>query len=149
MCNRGQVSNMPVGCPSGLAVAFLITDHYHPCLNLGMGISEGCFVFGFASLPLEVTRPMWTVVAVKHQSSSSSNMPVISLLLNMLKCGNIWMPRTLTSVHYPVILISPQKTPNLIVFFNDINIARWFPLLNYPVKFFNSYKLDWTFCGNE
>ena len=37
-----------------------------------MGISEGCFIFDFASLPLEVARPiqptMGTKVAVKHQS---------------------------------------------------------------------------------
>ncbi|KAK2147741.1 hypothetical protein LSH36_538g01023 [Paralvinella palmiformis] len=46
-----------------------------PCSNLGMGISEGCFVFDFTSLPLEVARPikptMCTKVAVKRQSSSS------------------------------------------------------------------------------
>ena len=40
----------------GLAVACWITDHYHPCSNIGMGISEDCFVFNFASLPLEVAR---------------------------------------------------------------------------------------------
>jgi len=28
------------------------------CLNLGVGISEGCFIFEFASLPLEVARPI-------------------------------------------------------------------------------------------
>jgi len=42
----------------GLAVAYWTTDHYHPCSNLGVGISEGCFVFDFASLPLEVARPI-------------------------------------------------------------------------------------------
>ena len=41
-----------------LAVACWTTDHYHPCSNLGVGISEGCFVFDFASLPLEVARPI-------------------------------------------------------------------------------------------
>ena len=35
----------------GLAVACWTTDHYHPCSNLGVGISEGCFIFDFASLP--------------------------------------------------------------------------------------------------
>ena len=42
-----------------------------------MGISEGCFIFDFASLPLEVYRAIYpticTKVAVKHQSSSSSS----------------------------------------------------------------------------
>ena len=33
-------------------------SHYHPCLNLGVGISEGCFIFDFASLSLEVARPI-------------------------------------------------------------------------------------------
>ena len=42
----------------GLAVACWTTDHYHPCSNLGVGISEGCFVFEFASLPLEVAWPI-------------------------------------------------------------------------------------------
>ena len=42
----------------GLAVACWTTDHYHLGSNLGVGISEGCFVFDFASLPLEVDRPI-------------------------------------------------------------------------------------------
>ena len=40
----------------GLAVARWTTDHYHPCSNLGVGISEGCFTTDFASLPLEVAQ---------------------------------------------------------------------------------------------
>ena len=59
----------------GLAVACWTTDHYHPCSNPGVGISEGCFVFDFASLPLEVAQPiqptLCTKVAVKHQLSIS------------------------------------------------------------------------------
>ena len=38
---------------------FLITDHTDHChlsLILGVVISEGCFIFDFASLPLEVAR---------------------------------------------------------------------------------------------
>jgi len=46
------------GCLRGLAVVCWTTDHYHPCSNLGVGISEGCFVFDFTSLPLEVARPI-------------------------------------------------------------------------------------------
>ena len=42
----------------GLAVACWTTDHYYPCSNLDVGISEGCFIFDFASLPLKVTRPI-------------------------------------------------------------------------------------------
>ena len=42
----------------GLAVACWTTDHYHRCSNLGVGISEGGFVFDFVSLPLEVARPI-------------------------------------------------------------------------------------------
>ena len=45
--------------------------------NLGVSISEGCFIFHFASLLLEVARPIWptmcTKVAVKHQSSLSKD----------------------------------------------------------------------------
>ena len=58
-------------------VARWITDHYHPCSNLSVGISEGCFVFNFALLPLEVARPilptMRTKVDVIHPPSSSPN----------------------------------------------------------------------------
>ena len=46
------------------------------CWNFGMGISNGCFIFDFDSLSLEVARPiqptLCTNVPVKHQSSSMS-----------------------------------------------------------------------------
>ena len=42
----------------GLAVACWTTDHYHPCSNLGVGISEGCFIFYFAPLLLKLARPI-------------------------------------------------------------------------------------------
>ena len=42
----------------GLAVACWTTYQYHPCSNLGVDISEGCFIFDFASLPLDVARPI-------------------------------------------------------------------------------------------
>ena len=54
----GHVYRIYVGRLRGLAVAYWITDHYHPCSNTGVGISEGCFVFRFVSLPLEVARPI-------------------------------------------------------------------------------------------
>ena len=60
----------------GLAVACWMTYHYYPGSNPSVGIFEGCFIIDFASLPLEVARPiqptMCTKVAVKHQLSSSS-----------------------------------------------------------------------------
>jgi len=40
----------------GLTVARWITDHCHPGSNLGVGISEGCFIFDFDSLPLKVAQ---------------------------------------------------------------------------------------------
>ncbi|KAK2143518.1 hypothetical protein LSH36_834g00067 [Paralvinella palmiformis] len=40
-------------CLRGLAVVCWTTDHYHLCSIRGLGISEGCFIFDFASLPLE------------------------------------------------------------------------------------------------
>ena len=46
------------GLLRGLAVACWITDRYHPCSNLDVGISEGCFILDFASLPLQVARPI-------------------------------------------------------------------------------------------
>ena len=37
--------------PHGVMVACWITYHYQPCSNLGVGISEGYFIFDFAPLP--------------------------------------------------------------------------------------------------
>ena len=37
-------------------VARWVIDYYHPSSNLGVGIPEGCFIFDFALLPLEVAR---------------------------------------------------------------------------------------------
>jgi len=35
----------------GHGVAWWTTDHYHPCSKFGVGMSEGCFIFDFATLP--------------------------------------------------------------------------------------------------
>ena len=35
------------------------TDHYHPSSNLGVCIFERCFISDYASLPLEVARPIY------------------------------------------------------------------------------------------
>ena len=43
------------GCLHGLVVGCWTTAH---CSNLSVGISKGCFIFDFASSPLEVTRPI-------------------------------------------------------------------------------------------
>ena len=56
--HNAEWSNNCKGRLRGLAVACWTTDHYHPYSNLGVGISEGCFIFDFASLPLEVARPI-------------------------------------------------------------------------------------------
>jgi len=50
-----QAFNRVPPCSSGS-----VLDHRSlpPCSNLGVGISEGCFIFDFASLPLEVARPI-------------------------------------------------------------------------------------------
>jgi len=38
-----------VGRLRRLAVVCWTTNHYHPCSNLGVGISKGCFIFDFVS----------------------------------------------------------------------------------------------------
>ena len=56
-----QISLLPWriwGRLRGLTVACWTTDHYHPCSNPGVAMSEGCFIFDFASLSLEVARPI-------------------------------------------------------------------------------------------
>ena len=41
-----------------LLVARWTTNHNHLSSNLSVDISEGCFIFDFASLPLEIARPI-------------------------------------------------------------------------------------------
>ena len=64
-----------VRCLCGLTGSALDHISLPPSSNLGMGISTGCFIFDFTSLPLEVAWPIYptmcTKVAVKYQSSSS------------------------------------------------------------------------------
>jgi len=60
--------------------ARLTTYNYHLSSSLGMGIYEGCFIFDFASLPLEVTRAISLPHARKwpeniNQSSYGKNPP--------------------------------------------------------------------------
>ena len=43
-----------IGRLHGLAVECWSTDHYHPCSNLGVGISEGCFIFHHHRLLLKL-----------------------------------------------------------------------------------------------
>ena len=43
---------------SGLVGIALDHISLPPSSNLNMGISEGCFIVDFASLPLEVARPI-------------------------------------------------------------------------------------------
>ena len=46
---RSESLNMRA--PPWSSGSMLATDHYNPCSNLGVGISEGRFIVGFASLP--------------------------------------------------------------------------------------------------
>ena len=57
----------------GLAVACWTTDHYHPCSNLGMGISEGCFTLTSLHYLWRSLDPFSfpCTQAVKHQSSET------------------------------------------------------------------------------
>jgi len=61
----------------GLVVACWTTDHYHPCSNLGVGISEGCLIFDLDSLPLEVA---WFLAYHVHKSGCKT--PII---INFIK----------------------------------------------------------------
>jgi len=46
------------GAPLWCSGSMLDHRSLPPCSNSGVGISEGCFVFHFVSLPLEVTQPI-------------------------------------------------------------------------------------------
>jgi len=53
---KSNVIYTVLGRLRGLAVACSTTDHSHEGSNPGVGISEGCFISDFTSLPLEVVR---------------------------------------------------------------------------------------------
>ena len=61
--------------PPWSSITCWTTNHCYPCSNLDVVISKGCFIFDFALLHLECTRPIQppicTKVVVKPQSSSS------------------------------------------------------------------------------
>ena len=46
------------GSLRGLAVACWTTDHYHPCSNIGVGISEGCFVITLGGRSAHLAYPV-------------------------------------------------------------------------------------------
>ena len=69
-----------------LGDCFLTPDHYHMSSNLGMGISEGCFIFHFASLLLEVARPFRLHKCVSRKTLSILLTP--SLVTPMKYCQN-------------------------------------------------------------
>ena len=54
---------IPASTDSGASVIQLVarwtTYHYHLSSDLGVGISEGCFIFDFASVPLDFARPIY------------------------------------------------------------------------------------------
>ena len=76
----GVISQSHGGHLRGLAVMCWTTDHYHLCLNLGMGISEGCFTFDFASLPLEVTQAHLAY----HVHKSGCKTPIIIIIISVI-----------------------------------------------------------------
>ena len=45
----------------------------HPCSKLNVGISEGCFIFDFTSLPMVVTLPL-----AYHVHKSGCKTPIIT-----------------------------------------------------------------------
>jgi len=59
-------------------VAHLATTLKHLSSNLGMDMSEGCFIFHFASFHLEVARTIYrimcTEVPIKHQTSKLTDL---------------------------------------------------------------------------
>ena len=57
-----------------IAVACWTIYHYHPCSNLDVDISEGCFIFDFASLP-----PTYHVHKIRRET------PIIIIIIVVLK----------------------------------------------------------------
>ena len=63
--------------------------HYHPRSNLGVGISEGGFIFDFASLPLEVAY---------HVHKSGRKTPII-IIISRLDTDDEYLAR----LRYPIL----------------------------------------------
>ena len=59
---RELLTSVGVCHRTGASVVYMVTcsttDQNHLSSNLRVGIYGGCFIFDFASLPLEVTRPV-------------------------------------------------------------------------------------------
>jgi len=85
----------------GLAVAYWTTNHYHSCSNLGVGIWR-LFLLWLRFITFGSCSAQCTTVAVKHQSSSSSNLNLqlkvidwcfqleVSYKLSINKYGSRW-----------------------------------------------------------
>ena len=63
------------------AVACRTTYHYHPCSNLGVSISEGCFIFDFASLPLELAAHLAYLVPKSGRKTSIIIIIIIIIII--------------------------------------------------------------------
>ena len=114
-------------------VAHQTTYHYQPISNLGVGISERCFIFDFVSLPLEIARPILayqvTKVAVKHQTSSND---IIS--------GSYTMGGGLAAVTFNQLLFSAHSLVyfcyiNLQTLYIHSNSAVMVTFSNKPLKY--------------
>ena len=69
-----------------LAAVCWTTDHYHSCQNLGVGISEGCFIFDSASLHLEVARPIQPHRV--HKSGRKTSITITQILYKLRRLSN-------------------------------------------------------------
>jgi len=67
----------------------LVIDHYHLSSNHGVGVSEVCFVFDFASLPVEVARPIYPIICTKLAVKNQSSSDVQSLLIGVTWSSDI------------------------------------------------------------
>jgi len=66
-------------CLAAATVVCWITDHYQPCSNLGVDISEGCFIFDLTSLALEAIKG-WPWDGGSHTNTVVVVVVVVALL---------------------------------------------------------------------
>jgi len=109
------ILNIQKGRLRGLAVECWTTYHYHPCSNPGTGISEGCFIFDFASLPVHKSgRKTSIIIIISILTSRKRRIMYVTSPKTYVKDGNrlfVYLQRTPDKVYS----ISPSDIIRILV----------------------------------
>ena len=105
------------------------TDHYHPSSNIGLGISEGCFIFHFGSLLLEAARPILPTTCAKVASNINHHL--------------IYIPRSVLKYSFDT-PTGHVATVNDSIFFDKLHFSRrisFVPVFKSEIKMPDDVKI--------